>query len=165
MSNLSIKYELVLLIRQDVSTAHVNDLQETFKEVIAKNQGHVRYAEYCGLLSLAYPIQRNKKAHFLLFHFEAPGGSLADLEHKARLSPDVLRFLKIKVDDFGRTPSVLAQSHLQREQFGKVQTRGGTRTGVKRDVALTAPTMTKAAPAENKAADVSQDVVAKQGES
>lgn len=122
-----VSYELVLLVRQDVSTAHVNDVQTNFKDLIIKNGGEVVYSEYCGLISLAYPVQRNKKAHFSLFHFKAPPSASDELEHKARLSPDILRFLKIKVEQFEQTPSLLAQSHLQREQFGKAQMRSTPR--------------------------------------
>jgi len=85
--------------------------------------GRVAHIEYCGLLSLAYPVARNSRAHFLIFDIESKPGVLGDLERKLRVSEDVIRFLRVRVETFGKKPSVLAQSHVNREQFGRAQFR------------------------------------------
>lgn len=122
MSQLA-RYEFVILIRQDVLTSHVSELQESFKTAIEGKGGQVVSVEYCGLLGLAYPVKRNNRAHFIIFDVETKPGSLEELERKLRVSEDVIRFLNIRVEEFGQKPSVLAKSHANREQFGKAQFR------------------------------------------
>ncbi|WP_216476179.1 30S ribosomal protein S6 [Candidatus Hepatobacter penaei] len=122
MSQLA-RYEFVILIRQDVLTSHVSELQESFKTAIEGQGGQVVSVEYCGLLGLAYPVKRNNRAHFIIFDVETKPGALEELERKLRVSEDVIRFLNIRVEEFGQKPSVLAKSHANREQFGKAQFR------------------------------------------
>ena len=123
MSEALARYELVVLVRQDVSTSHVESLQDEFKSPVEGAGGRVDHIEYCGLLSLAYPVARNNRAHFLIFDIESKPDALVDLERKLRMSEDVIRFLRVRVEAFGKKPSVLAQSHVNREQFGRAQFR------------------------------------------
>ena len=67
MSKDFVRYELIVLVRQDVSTSHVEGLQADFKSSVESAGARVAHIEYCGLLSLAYPIMRNNRAHFLIF--------------------------------------------------------------------------------------------------
>jgi small subunit ribosomal protein S6 len=67
----------------------------------------VTKTETWGLKSLAYPIQKNRKAHFVLLHVDAPGSVVEELERQTRINEDVIRYITIKVDEHEEGPSVM----------------------------------------------------------
>ncbi|MEY4159742.1 MAG: hypothetical protein RLZZ136_363 [Pseudomonadota bacterium] len=99
-------YEHVFLARQDLSQAQVDALAATATEIVEANQGKVTKTETWGLKSLAYKIQRNRKAHFVLMNIEAPAGVIAELERQTAINEDIIRWMSIRVDEHEAGPSV-----------------------------------------------------------
>jgi small subunit ribosomal protein S6 len=100
-------YEHVFLARQDLAQAQVDSLAEEATKIIEANEGKVTKTETWGLKSLAYPIQKNRKAHFVLLHVDAPGSVVEELERQTRINEDVIRYITIKVDEHEEGPSVM----------------------------------------------------------
>jgi len=100
-------YEHVFLARQDLSQAQVDVLAATATEIIESNNGKVVKTETWGLRSLAYKIQKNRKAHFVLLDIEAPAGVVAELERQTSINEDVIRYLTVRVDELEAGPSVM----------------------------------------------------------
>jgi small subunit ribosomal protein S6 len=91
-------YEHVFLARQDISQAQVDALTKEYGEVITEGGGKVGKVEYWGVKPLAYKIKKNRKAHFSLMNIDAPPAAVAEMERRMRISPDVIRFLTIRVE-------------------------------------------------------------------
>ncbi|MBN9565356.1 MAG: 30S ribosomal protein S6 [Alphaproteobacteria bacterium] len=108
-------YEIVFLARQDITTSQVEALVTSFSEIIGNGGGKVANYEYCGLKSLTYRIRKNRKAHYGLMDITAPATAVKELERLMRINEDVLRFLTVKVEDFGPRPSALSQSRYSRD--------------------------------------------------
>ena len=70
-------YEHVFLARQDLSQAQVDALAASATEIVEQGGGKVSKTETWGLKSLAYKIDRNRKAHFVLLNIEGPGSEAA----------------------------------------------------------------------------------------
>lgn len=104
-------YEHVFLARQDLSQAQVDALAATATEIIETNHGKVVKTETWGLRSLAYKIQKNRKAHFVLLDIEAPAGVVAELERQTAINEDVIRFMTIRVDEHEAGPSVMMRKN------------------------------------------------------
>ncbi|MXP09733.1 30S ribosomal protein S6 [Pseudoblastomonas halimionae] len=104
-------YEHVFLARQDLSQAQVDALAAQATEIIEKNDGKVTKTETWGLKNLAYKIDRNRKAHFVMLNIEGPGSVVAELERQTRINEDVLRFLTIKVEEHEEGPSVMMRKN------------------------------------------------------
>jgi len=100
-------YEHVFLARQDLSQAQVDALAATATEIVEANQGSVTKTETWGLKNLAYKIQRNRKAHFVLLNIDGPGEVIAELERQTAINEDVIRWLTIRVDEHEAGPSVM----------------------------------------------------------
>jgi small subunit ribosomal protein S6 len=100
-------YEHVFLARQDLSQAQVDALAATATEIVEANKGQVTKTETWGLKNLAYKIQRNRKAHFVLLNIDAPAGVIAELERQTKINEDVIRWLTIRVDEHETEPSVM----------------------------------------------------------
>ncbi len=102
-------YEHVFLTRQDVSGQHADELVEQFKGIIEAGGGSVGKTEYWGLKTLAYRINKNRKAHFALMNLDAPHEAVAEMERQMRINEDVLRYMTVRVDELEEEPSVQMQ--------------------------------------------------------
>lgn len=100
-------YEHVFLARQDLSTAQVDSLAETFTKIIEDGAGKVAKTEYWGLKSLAYRIKKNRKAHYVLLNIEAPAPAVHELERNIAINEDVIRYQTIRVDELEKEPSAM----------------------------------------------------------
>src|SRR5579863_7754431 len=92
-------YENVFIARQDISTAQVEALTDTFTNLVAENGGKVEKREYWGLRNLSYRMKKNRKGHYVLFNLDAPPNAVSELERNMRINEDVLRYLTIRVDE------------------------------------------------------------------
>ncbi len=100
-------YEHIFLARQDLSQAQVDALAEAATKIVEDNKGKVLKTETWGLRTLAYKIQKNRKAHYVMLDIDAPGDVVAELERQTRINEDVIRFLTIRVDAHEKGPSVM----------------------------------------------------------
>ncbi|WP_136658699.1 30S ribosomal protein S6 [Nitratireductor sp. XY-223] len=102
-------YEHVFLARQDVSSQQVEALVEQFKGILESNGGSVGRVENWGLKSLAYRMNKNRKAHYTLMDIDAPADAVQEMERQMRINEDVLRYMTIRVDEHEEGPSVMMQ--------------------------------------------------------
>jgi small subunit ribosomal protein S6 len=116
-------YEHVFLARQDVSAQQVEALVEQFKGVIEENGGSIAKNEYWGLKSLAFRVNKNRKAHYTLLNIDAPAPAVAEMERQMGISEDVLRFLTIRVETHEEGPSAML-SRKDRDDRGDRGDRG-----------------------------------------
>jgi small subunit ribosomal protein S6 len=89
-------YETVFIARQDLTETQVTDITETFLKLIKDQGGTVLKTEYWGLRTLAYRINKNKKAHYTLIETDAPPSAVIELERIMRLNEDVMRSLTVR---------------------------------------------------------------------
>jgi small subunit ribosomal protein S6 len=108
-------YENVFIARQDISGAQVDQLADTFTQLIADQGGEIKKREYWGLRNLAYRMNKNRKGHYVLFNIDAPPAAIAELERMMRINEDVLRYLTLRVDSHEEGPSPVMQSRGSRE--------------------------------------------------
>jgi small subunit ribosomal protein S6 len=120
-------YEHVFLARQDISQAQVDALTKEYSEVITEGGGKIGKTEYWGVKPLAYKIKKNRKAHFALLNIDAPPAAVAEMERRMTLSPDVVRFLTVRVEAHETEPSIqMRKSDRDERRDGE---RGGFRGG------------------------------------
>ncbi|AKM11790.1 30S ribosomal protein S6 [Croceicoccus naphthovorans] len=111
-------YEHVFLARQDLSQSQVDALANTATEIVEANEGKVTKMETWGLKNLAYKIDRNRKAHFVMLNIDAPAGVVAELERQTRINEDVIRYMTIKVEEHEEGQSVMMRKN-DRERRGR----------------------------------------------
>lgn len=117
-------YENVFLARQDLSPTQVDALVEQYKGIIETGGGSVSRVENWGLKSLAFRINKNRKAYFTLMNVTSEPAAVAEMERQMRLSEDVLRFLTIKVDAHEEGASAMMQKREERGPRGDRGDRG-----------------------------------------
>jgi small subunit ribosomal protein S6 len=104
-------YEHVFLARQDLSQSQVDALATTATEIVEANEGKVARTETWGLKNLAYKIDRNRKAHFVMLSIDGPGPVVAELERQQRINEDVIRYMTVRVDEHEDGPSVMMRKN------------------------------------------------------
>lgn len=100
-------YEHIFLARQDLSQAQVDALAEAATGIVEERGGKVARTETWGLKQLAYKIEKNRKAHFVMLAMDAPGDTVAELERQASINEDIIRYITIRVDEHEDGPSVM----------------------------------------------------------
>jgi len=94
-----------------LSQAQVDQLAATATEIVEQNKGKVTKTETWGLKSLAYKIDRNRKAHFVLLNIDGPGAVVEELERQTRINEDVIRYMTIRVEEHESEPSVMMRKN------------------------------------------------------
>ena len=116
-------YEHVFLARQDLSQAQVDALAENATKIVEDQGGKVARTETWGLKQLAYKIEKNRKAHFVMLDVEASGPAIAELERQTRMNEDVIRYMTVRVDEHEKGPSVMMRKQ-ERSDRGDRGDRG-----------------------------------------
>lgn len=104
-------YESVLVFRQDLTEPQVKEKAAKYIEIVKELGGDVKSTEFWGLKNLAYVIRKNRKAHYVMLNIELPGAQVAELERRARIDEDVIRFLNVRVDELAKQPSIMMKKN------------------------------------------------------
>ena len=123
-------YEHVFLARQDLAQAQVDALVETGTNIIKEGGGRVTKTETWGLRSLAYRMQKNRKAHYVMLEIDAPAPALAELERQTGINEDVIRFMTVRIEKAEAGPSAMMRKQERDRERGD---RGPRREGGDRD--------------------------------
>lgn len=87
-------YQLTLLIRDSLS----EDKRKTLLEGVTKDFDKVVKEDLWGSKPLTYQIEKQDKAFYANYQFEAAPEKVSSLDKKLKLNEDVIRFLLIKRD-------------------------------------------------------------------
>ena len=120
-------YEHVFLARQDISQSQVEALTKEYSQVIEEGGGKVGKTEYWGLKPVAFKIKKNRKAHYSLMNLDAPPAAITEMERRMGLSPDVIRFITVRVEAHETEPSI------QMRKSDRDDRRDGDRGGFRGD--------------------------------
>lgn len=93
------KYELMYLIGSQVADDEaakvVDEVKKYFDSVGALIQKH----EDLGKKKLAYPIKNTKLGQYIVVNFESLPEKVAELEHKVRTHPAIIRHLVLNMEE------------------------------------------------------------------
>ena len=109
-------YEHVFLARQDLAQAQVDALAEAATKIVEDHKGKVVKTETWGLRSLAYRIQKNRKAHYVMLDIDAPGPVVLELERQTQINEDVIRYMTVRVDALEEGPSAMMRRNERSER-------------------------------------------------
>lgn len=84
-------YEIVLLMRKDLTAENIDLLFEDIKKIADNGKANIILREYWGLRQLAYKINKNSKAHYVLLKIEATDETIKEIEKFARYNEDIVR--------------------------------------------------------------------------
>lgn len=115
-------YETLFVVRPDLTPAKVAEITKKYTSVITDKGGKVLKQEDCGLRDLAYKIQKNHKAYYVLLNMEAPGEAIIEMERLMRLDENLLRYLTTKIKAVEEGPSCLLEPKHRSNKDDKFET-------------------------------------------
>ncbi|ETZ06770.1 30S ribosomal protein S6 [Holospora obtusa F1] len=111
-----LKYELVLIINPDYSMPQVLEAFQKIESKVQEYSGSLNPAEYWGFRTLAYPIHKRNKAHYVYCTAQFNPSCVKELERflSVELHGGIFRHLILKVqnEDLLVEPTMLKQSSL-----------------------------------------------------
>lgn len=92
------KYESVVIINPNVDEEGLKALVENFTKLI-NTDGKVEKVEELGKRKLAYEINKNSEAYYVVYYFEANPNLIAELERNYRITDEVIKFMTIRNEE------------------------------------------------------------------
>lgn len=104
-------YEMVFLLRQDMSSHDVQDFCKGVASTITSKSGSIIGSEYWGLRQLAYKINKNSKSHYYLMRFYGNQAIKTELDRIFKISDRIVRYIILRIRESATYPiSPLATS-------------------------------------------------------
>jgi small subunit ribosomal protein S6 len=102
-------YETVFMTRQDLTEAQVKDMTGQFEKLLKGLNAKIHKTEQWGLRTLAYRINKNKKAHYVLIEYDGATDVPAELERNLRINEDVLRSITVRREKHSEGQSAILE--------------------------------------------------------
>jgi small subunit ribosomal protein S6 len=104
-------YESIFIVRSEATTQDVVKITTDSVKIVENAGSTLVKKEYWGLRQLAYPIQKNRRGHYVLLGIDGSTREmLKDLEHLYKTNELVIRHLTIKVDKIDVEPSIIMRA-------------------------------------------------------
>ncbi len=98
-------YETVFMSRAELNESQVKELTEAMSKIITDQGGKILKTEQWGLRTLAYRINKSRKANYTLIESDVDGAAIIEMERQMRINEDVIRYLSIKLEEPSKEPS------------------------------------------------------------
>src|SRR5579863_4071095 len=92
-------YEVMFILRPDVSEEDTDKLIAGFTTTVANGGGAVKTAEKMGRRKLAYMVRRFNDGNYVLLTIEANGAVVLELERRLRVTEPVIKFITVRMDE------------------------------------------------------------------
>ncbi len=92
------KYESIIIINPSIEEEAMKAIISKYTDLI-NSEGSVEKVTEMGKKKLAYEIQKNKEAYYVVFNFESKPELIAELERQYRIDDKILKFIVVKVEE------------------------------------------------------------------
>lgn len=89
------QYEMVVILQTDLTEEDRKKSLDRLTDAIAET-GSVENIDEWGNRKLAYPIDFKKEGFYCVIHYQAAPETVAEVERRARILDNVLRYLTVK---------------------------------------------------------------------
>jgi small subunit ribosomal protein S6 len=92
-------YEVMFIVRPDVSDEDADKLIAGFTATVTNGGGVVKSAEKMGRRKLAYTVRKFADGNYVLLTIEANGAVVLELERRLRVTEPVIKFITVRMDE------------------------------------------------------------------
>jgi small subunit ribosomal protein S6 len=92
-------YELMFIVRPDMTEEDLDKLISTLQSVVPPSGGVVQKVEKMGKRRLAYTVRRFNDGIYVLMVIEGGGPVIHELERRLRVTEPVIKFLTVRIDE------------------------------------------------------------------
>jgi small subunit ribosomal protein S6 len=91
-------YETVYILKSATSESDATAIHGKIDSVIQKFKGTVKERDDWGMRDLAYPINKEKSGKYSVVVYTGNSGVVEEIERHFKISPDVIRFLTVRME-------------------------------------------------------------------
>src|SRR6266568_7334756 len=92
-------YELMFIVRPDMTDEDLDKLISTLQAVVPPSGGSVQRIDKMGKRRLAYTVRRFHEGIYVLMVVEGGGAVIHELERRLRVTEPVIKFLTVRTDE------------------------------------------------------------------
>src|SRR6266436_1460724 len=92
-------YELMFIVRPDMTEEDLDKLISTLSAVVPPSGGSVQKVDKMGKRRLAYIVRRFHEGIYVLMVVEGGGAVIHELERRLRVTEPVIKFLTVRIDE------------------------------------------------------------------
>ena len=110
MSNINKNYELLLMFDVNQDDAETTSTVEKYKSIIEAKGGSLDRHEDWGVIKMAYMIDKNNKARYILLNFQSEPDVIDELGNLIKFNDSIIRHLFTVQSEKITEPSIMMQS-------------------------------------------------------
>jgi small subunit ribosomal protein S6 len=92
-------YEIIFIVRPDVSEEDVDKLIAQMEGVVASSGGKLEKVEKLGRRRLAYRVQKQREGIYVLFQLQGSGDTVKEFERRLKVIDTVIKYLTVRIDE------------------------------------------------------------------
>jgi small subunit ribosomal protein S6 len=93
------KYEVMFIIRPDVSEEDVDKVIAQMEGAVTGAGGQIEKIDKMGRRKLAYRVARCREGLYVLFTLQGSGDTVKEFERRLKVSDAVIKFLTVRTDE------------------------------------------------------------------
>jgi len=92
-------YEIIFIVRPDVTEEDVDKLIAQMEGVVAGTGGQLEKVEKLGRRRLAYRVEKQREGIYVLFRLQGSGDTVKEFERRLKVLDTVIKYLTIRIDE------------------------------------------------------------------
>src|SRR5271157_5191463 len=92
-------YEIIFIVRPDVTEEDVDKLIAQMEGVVAGAGGKLEKVEKIGRRRLAYRVQKQREGLYILFRLQGSGDTVKEFERRLKVIDTVIKYMTVRIDE------------------------------------------------------------------
>ena len=92
-------YEIIFIVRPDVTDEDVDKLIAQMEGVVAGTGGKLEKVEKLGRRRLAYRVAKQREGIYVLFRLQGSGDTVKEFERRLKVIDTVIKYLTVRIDE------------------------------------------------------------------
>lgn len=93
------QYETLMLFSPEMPGERCQEILAMMSGIVERAGGKVLTEDDWGMRTLAYPVRKQTRGHYVRLEYAAPGEAVAEMERNLRIAEGVFKFLSVKLAD------------------------------------------------------------------
>jgi len=92
-------YEIIFIVRPDVTEEDVDKLIAQMEGVVTGTGSKLEKVEKLGRRRLAYRVRKQREGFFVLFRLQGSGDTVKEFERRLKVIDTVIKYLSVRIDE------------------------------------------------------------------
>ena len=92
-------YETLVLVSPELAEENRKEIVANLTGIIERDGGQMTLVDDWGIRTLAYPVRKLTRGHYVRLEYRAPGPVVAELERNIRITDGLFKFVTVRLDE------------------------------------------------------------------